>query len=113
MPFASHALRPGLTSSPPSSDDELHFIDITRRQLEILNWIQAGKSASDIGGILGISGRTVEGHILKLRDRLGVRTRLQAVLRARDLGLLGDDASTYPLPEGRLACRVEPRGGAK
>lgn len=61
---------------------------ITARQLECLAWVQEGKSASDIGGILGISRRTVEGHLLKVCDHLGVRTRLQAVLRARDLGLI-------------------------
>ncbi len=61
---------------------------ITARQLECLAWVQEGKSASDIGGILGISSRTVEGHLLKVCDHLGVRTRLQAVLRARDLGLI-------------------------
>ena len=62
--------------------------DITQRQLECLAWVQEGKSASDIGGILGISGRTVEGHLAKLCEHLGVRTRLQAVLKARELGLL-------------------------
>lgn len=62
--------------------------DITERQLECLDWAQQGKSASDIGGIIGISGRTVEKHLAKLCHHLGVRTRLQAVLKARDLGLI-------------------------
>jgi DNA-binding CsgD family transcriptional regulator len=61
---------------------------LTQRQLECLGWVQEGKSASDIGGILGISGRTVEGHLLKVCDHFGVRTRFQAVLKARDLGLI-------------------------
>lgn len=63
-------------------------LGITHRQLECLYWVQHGKSATDIGGILGISGRTVEGHLLKICDHLGVKTRFQAVLKARDLGLL-------------------------
>ena len=106
MPFASLAFR--YTSAPAAGParEDVDFIDITRRQLEILHWIQAGKSATDIGGILGISGRTVEGHILKLRDRLGVRTRLQAVLRARDLGLLSDERPNYPLQDRSLARRA-------
>jgi DNA-binding CsgD family transcriptional regulator len=62
---------------------------VTERQLECLWWVQEGKSASDIGGILGISSRTVEGHIQKVCEHLGVRTRIQAVIKARDLGLLG------------------------
>lgn len=61
---------------------------VTLRQLQCLAWVEMGKSAGDIGVILGISSRTVEGHILKICLRLGVRTRLQAVIRARQLGLL-------------------------
>jgi DNA-binding CsgD family transcriptional regulator len=58
------------------------------RQVECLYWAQEGKSAGDIGQILGISGRTVDYHIAKACAALGVRTRMQAVVRARDLGLL-------------------------
>jgi DNA-binding CsgD family transcriptional regulator len=62
---------------------------ITPRQLQCLAWVQEGKSATDIGGILGLSGRTVEGHLIKLCGHLGVKTRVQAVVRARELGLIG------------------------
>lgn len=66
---------------------------ITARQLECLYWVQEGKSATDIGAILGISSRTVEGHLIKVCGHFEVRTRFQAVLIARDLGLL-----THPRP---------------
>ena len=65
---------------------------ITERQLECLAWVQEGKSASDIGAILGLSGRTVEKHIIKVCGHLGVKTRVQAVVRARELGLIGGSA---------------------
>lgn len=61
---------------------------ITDRQLQCLAWVQEGKSATDIGGILGLSGRTVEKHISKVCGHLGVKTRIQAVVRARELGLI-------------------------
>lgn len=61
---------------------------ITERQLEILGWVEKGKSARDIGGILGISPRTVEHQLEKVCESLGVRTRFQAVLMVRDLGVL-------------------------
>ena len=64
-------------------------LDVTARQLEILSWVEQGKSATDIGGILGISHRTVEHHLEKVCSNLGVRTRFQAVLKVRDLGLIG------------------------
>lgn len=65
---------------------------ITERQLQCLAWVQEGKSATDIGGILGLSGRTVEKHIIKVCGHLGVKTRVQAVVRARELGLITGSA---------------------
>lgn len=65
---------------------------MTDRQLECLAWVQEGKSANDIGTILGISRRTVEWHITGACSHLGVRTRLQAVMKARALGVLTDAA---------------------
>jgi LuxR family transcriptional regulator, activator of conjugal transfer of Ti plasmids len=65
------------------------LIVLSRRQFECLTWAEAGKSARDIGQILGISQRTVEKHLEQACGLLGVRTRIQAVVRARQLGLLG------------------------
>lgn len=82
--------RPPLSPTPePRSFLQL---DVTARQLEILAWVEQGKSATDIGGILGISHRTVEHHLEKVCNNLGVRTRFQAVLKVRDLGLIGNSA---------------------
>ena len=61
---------------------------LTHRQLECLRWAQAGKSSNDIGVILGISHRTVDSHIKEACARLEVRTRVQAISRAIELGLL-------------------------
>lgn len=61
---------------------------LTPRQLECLRWAQAGKSSNDIGVILGISHRTVDSHIQEACFRLGVRTRVQAISMAIELGLL-------------------------
>lgn len=61
---------------------------LSQRQLECLGWAEQGKSARDTGQILGISRRTVEKHLEQAYELLGVRTRIQAVVRARDLGLL-------------------------
>jgi DNA-binding CsgD family transcriptional regulator len=58
-----------------------------------LRWAGEGKSASDIGIILGISARTVEGHIARTCALLGVRTRIQAVVLAKDLGLFARGAA--------------------
>lgn len=59
---------------------------LSQRQRECLTWAEAGKSARDTGQILGISQRTVEKHLEQAYAILGVRTRIQAVVRARQLG---------------------------
>lgn len=64
------------------------LVALSPRQLECLKWAEAGKSARDIGQILGISQRTVEKHLELACAALGVRTRIQAVVRARNLGVL-------------------------
>lgn len=61
---------------------------LSARQLECLYWAQEGKSATDIGQLVGISGRTVERHLFNACRALGVRTRVQAVIKARDLRFL-------------------------
>ncbi len=45
---------------------------ITTRQNEMLHWLCEGKQRGHIADILGISPRTVEGHLRVLYDLLGV-----------------------------------------
>jgi DNA-binding CsgD family transcriptional regulator len=75
-------------SVTPAAPSVLLPTGVSKRQIECLDWAQRGKSSPDIAAILGISGRTVDAHLYKLCLSLGVKTRLQAVLRARELGLL-------------------------
>jgi DNA-binding CsgD family transcriptional regulator len=61
---------------------------LTPRQRECLAWVRLGKSSTDIAGILGLSAPTVDGHIADACRKLGVRTRIQAVVDACLLGLI-------------------------
>ena len=54
-------------------------------------WVKAGKSSTDIGAILDLSPRTVDEHIVAACEKLGVRTRTQAVAEALARGLLYTD----------------------
>jgi DNA-binding CsgD family transcriptional regulator len=96
--------QPGPVTSSAPTERGLALCEITRRQLECLAWVGEGKSASDIGGILGISGRTVEGHLLKICAHLAVKTRFQALMKARDLGLLRLPRREPTRPDG-APCR--------
>jgi DNA-binding CsgD family transcriptional regulator len=74
------------TSAAPI-ERRLLLCDITRRQLQCLAWVEQGKSSSDIGGILGVSYKTVDKHVLKICAALGVKSRFQAAQKAREIGL--------------------------
>ncbi|HEX7929838.1 MAG TPA: helix-turn-helix transcriptional regulator [Sphingomicrobium sp.] len=79
-----------LHGSAPAAPDPDRAVSLSPRQIECLYWVQEGKSSRDIGVILGVSHRIVERHVFRACQKLGVRTRLQAVIRARSLGLIGD-----------------------
>lgn len=84
-------LATAMTMNRPLSDlDDRDEPPLTRRQLECLAWISQGKSSTDIGEILAISGRTVDYHVTEICQRLGVRTRMQAVARAIQRGWLSE-----------------------
>ncbi len=55
---------------------------LSRRELECLQWLAAGKTLSEAACILGISERTLRFHVNNARDRLGVATTMQAVVAA-------------------------------
>ena len=63
-------------------------VQLSRRQIECLNWVRQGKSSNDIGDLLGLSGRTVDHYLADACRRLGVRTRHQAVIDAALRGAL-------------------------
>jgi LuxR family transcriptional activator of conjugal transfer of Ti plasmids len=54
---------------------------LSPRELECLEWAAEGKSAWEIGRILGISRHTVSSYLDNAKEKLGVRTIVQAVTR--------------------------------
>ncbi|MFZ6639694.1 response regulator [Undibacterium sp. TC4M20W] len=61
---------------------------LTARQLDVLLMLDKGMTNRDIALQLGLSEKTVKNHVTALLNGLGVINRLQAIRRARDLGLL-------------------------
>jgi DNA-binding CsgD family transcriptional regulator len=68
-----------------SAGDSPH---LTPRQLDVLRHLATGHSTAVIAERLGISIDTVRNHIRAILERLGVHTRLEAVIRAHDLGIV-------------------------
>jgi LuxR family transcriptional regulator, quorum-sensing system regulator LasR len=61
---------------------------LTRRELEVLQWVMAGKSSWEISMITRCSEATVNFHLANVRQKFNVNTRQQAVVKAISLGLL-------------------------
>jgi len=61
---------------------------LTRRELEVLNWVMAGKSSWEISMITRCSEATVNFHLANVRQKFNVTTRQQAVIKAISLGLI-------------------------
>jgi transcriptional regulator EpsA len=61
---------------------------ITRREYEILQWVQMGKTNWEISSILEISPLTVKNHVQNILRKLDVDNRGQAAAKAVKLGLV-------------------------
>ena len=61
---------------------------LSERELEVLALVASGKSNVEIASSLFVSLSTVKTHINNLYRKLGVRSRTQAIARARDLDLI-------------------------
>ena len=80
---------PAAPPAPFAADPErLKELGITAREHEILRLIAEGLSNREIGARVFISENTVKTHSSRLFDKLGVSRRVQAVQRARELGLI-------------------------
>lgn len=61
---------------------------LTTRQLEMLEHLAEGKSVKEIKGELHLSEATVRNHIRSVLQALGAHSQLEALARARELGIL-------------------------
>lgn len=61
---------------------------LTKRELEVLKWVMAGKSSWEISRITDCSEATINFHIANIRQKFGVNTRQQALVKAIALGIL-------------------------
>ena len=74
---------------PPRGRGRVTF-ELTSRESAVLLLLSDGHTAATIARKLTISTRTAEKHLQHVYSKLAVGDRLQAVLRARELGLVPD-----------------------
>jgi DNA-binding NarL/FixJ family response regulator len=87
---------------------------LTNREVEVLGAMTDGLANKAIARRLGITIKTVENHKTRIFDKLGVRTRAQAVSLAISQGLLAPALTSDPppAPEVRTGAPGEaPSGG--
>jgi LuxR family maltose regulon positive regulatory protein len=61
---------------------------LSPREIEILRLIVEGRTAEEVAEILCVAPSTVRSHIKSVYAKLGVHRRIEALRRARELGLL-------------------------
>ena len=72
--------------APRAADPSLP--SLSPRELESLRWTMEGKTAWEVGSMLGITERTAALHVNNASHKLGCVNKHQAVLKALRLGLL-------------------------
>ena len=86
---ALRGARTGRRPADPDAGDECAGApSLTPRELETLRWTMEGKTAWEVGSLLGISERTAALHVNNATHKLGCVNKHQAVLKALRLGLI-------------------------
>lgn len=70
---------------PPAQERDA-FGDLTGREREVLDLIARGLDNAEIARTLRLSAKTVGNHITHIFAKIGVASRAQAIVRAREVG---------------------------
>lgn len=85
---AGEARQAAARPQPPLPTARLPIEPLSRRELEVLAQLAAGRSNSEIAQALYVAGGTVKAHLNHIFRKLEATSRLQAVAHARKAGLL-------------------------
>jgi DNA-binding NarL/FixJ family response regulator len=81
-------------SGPYIVDADDHFIPLSHREMEILQFVTEGMSNKEIAVKLNISQQTVKNHMTSILKKLNVEDRTQAAVNAIRRGWVRLDSST-------------------
>jgi DNA-binding CsgD family transcriptional regulator len=80
--------RPVPTQAFETNTKAMDSLGISGREFEVLELLAAGRSNKEISAKLNVSPNTVKTHVANLYGKLEVKRRTEAILRARELGML-------------------------
>ncbi len=75
-------------SRPAKIQEGVLVEPLSAREMEILMFVASGASNREIAEQLVISEGTVKNHVTSILGKLGVKDRLQAVIKAKEIGLI-------------------------
>jgi DNA-binding NarL/FixJ family response regulator len=90
QPSLTEKLLRGLQRTPASGVPPAPVLlePLTPRETEVMRMVAGGYSNREIGAALGTAEGTVKVHVSSILSKLGVRDRVQAVLRVLEAGLI-------------------------
>lgn len=98
---AALAARPAsvTTQSPATATPGVNaWTLLSAREAQVVRSVQAGRSNKEVATLMFISERTVKAHLGAIFEKLGVRDRLQLVLRLSASADPGPPSAMEPLP---------------
>lgn len=73
-------IRPFGFSADTAMNNPLEVKGVTRREIQVLQWVARGKTNSEIGKILHIGPHATSKHLEHIYTKLGVGSRTAAVI---------------------------------
>jgi non-specific serine/threonine protein kinase len=81
---------------------------LSRREREVAKLVAAGMTNRQIGERLFIAERSAEGHVERIRNKLGVRSRTEVAIWVVERGLMTDQVASEPDPIKKRGTRNGP-----
>ncbi|UTW54433.1 LuxR C-terminal-related transcriptional regulator [Kordiimonas sp. SCSIO 12610] len=80
--FEAYVRLSGTDQAGENDNSSLIVKKLTPRERECLYWVSKGKTDAETASILNLAESTVHAHVESAKKRMGVHTRIQAVMRA-------------------------------
>ena len=71
-------------------------LELTEREIEVLQLVVLGYSNKEIGKKLFITNHTVKAHLTQIYKKLGVTNRTAAAIKAKDANIIPPQGSKQP-----------------